>query len=148
MITPRSFKPYHGCFGRFQGRLETPVDLHSGDWIEAVGKRGKEKKRSLRLARSVALGPSNNQAGTNLKSGRGTKSYILIGGNQARVPSSGIVYSCPGVKGTVTVENSGKRNPQREQNLNLGTKKHKVKFKNSSKFKRGTRKPLLNLRNG
>jgi hypothetical protein len=82
MITPRSFKPYHGCFSRFQGRLETPVDLHSGDWIEAVGKRGKDKKRSTRFARSVFLGPSNNQAGTNLKSGRGTKSYILIGGNQ------------------------------------------------------------------
>jgi len=119
MITPRSFKPYHGCFGRFQGCLEMPVDCHSGEWIEVVGKRGKEK-RSTRFARSVALGPSNNQAGTILTSGCGTRSYVLIGGNQVRVPSS--------VKGTVTVENSGKRNPQRKQNLKLGTKKHKVKF--------------------
>jgi hypothetical protein len=128
MITPRSFKPYHDCFGRFQGRLETPADLHSGDWIEVVGKRGKEKKRSTRFAHSVALGPSNNQAGTNLKSGRDAKSYVLIGGNQVRVPSSGIEYSCPGAKVAVTVENSGKRTPQRKQNLKLGTKKHKVKF--------------------
>jgi len=122
------FKPYHGCFGRFQGRLETPVDLHSGDWIEVAGKRRKEKKRSRKFACSVALGQSNNQAGTNLKSGHGTKSYVLIGGNQVRVPSSGIAYSCPDVKGTVTVENSGKRNPQRKHNLKLETKKHKVKF--------------------
>jgi len=145
MITPRSFKPYHGCFGRFQGRLETPVDLHSGDWIEVVGKRGKEKKRSTRFARSVALGPSNNQAGTNLKSGRGTKSYVLIGGNQVRVPSSGIAYSCPGAKGTVTVENSGKRNPQRKQNLKLGTKKHKVKFQKWQQVQKGNKKTFAEL---
>jgi len=127
MITPRSFKTYHGCFGRFQGCLETPVDCHSGEWIEVVGKREKEK-RSTRFACSVVLGPSNNQAGTNLKSGRGTRSYVLIGGNQVQVPSSGIAYLCPGVKGTVTSENSVKRNPQRKQNLKLETKKHKVKF--------------------
>jgi hypothetical protein len=61
MITPRSFKPYHCCFGRFQGCLESPVDCHSGEWIEVIGKGGKEK-RSTRFACSVALGLSNNQA--------------------------------------------------------------------------------------
>ena len=145
MITPRSFRPYHGCFGRFQGRLETPVDLHSGDWIEVVGKRRKKKKRSTRFARSVALGPSNNQAGTNLKSGRGTKSYVLIGGNQVRVPSSGIAYSCPGAKGTVIVENSGKRIPQRKQNLKLGTKKHKVKFQKWQQVQKRNKKTFAEL---
>ena len=52
----------------------------------------------------------------------------MIGGNQVRVLSSGITYSSPDAKGTVTVASSGKSNPERKQNLKLGTKKHKVKF--------------------
>jgi len=124
-LPPRSFKPYHhGHFGRFQGFLETPVDYHSGKWIEVVGKRGKEK-RSRKFAWSVALGPSNNQVGTNLKLGRGTRSYILIGGNQVQVPSSGIASSCPGVKGTITIENS--------RIWNLGPRKARSSFKYGSK---------------
>jgi hypothetical protein len=67
MNTPKSFKPYHGCFGRFQGCLETLENFHSGEWTEVVGKIGKNM-RSKRFARSVALGPSNNQARTNLRS--------------------------------------------------------------------------------
>jgi hypothetical protein len=57
-----------------------PVDCHLGEWIEVIGKRGKEK-RSRQLACSVALHPSNGQVGINLKLGRGRKSYVLIGGN-------------------------------------------------------------------
>ena len=43
------------------------ANFNSGEWTEVVGKRGK-KLKSKRFACSVALGPSNNQAGTNLRS--------------------------------------------------------------------------------
>jgi hypothetical protein len=82
MITPKSFKPHHGCFGRFQGCLDTPVNFNSGEWTEVAGKRGK-KKRSKRFAHSVALGPSNNEAGTNLRSAHAVpKSHVMSRGNQ------------------------------------------------------------------
>jgi len=68
MMPPRSFKPYHGWFDTFQGHLEIPVDLHSGVWLEVVDKKGKAKKKSRRFACSFALGPRNNQIGTDLKS--------------------------------------------------------------------------------
>ena len=67
MHTYKSFKPYHGCFGRFQGCLDISANFNPGEWTEVVGKKGK-KMRSKKFARSVALGPSNNQAGTNLRS--------------------------------------------------------------------------------
>jgi hypothetical protein len=54
MITPKSFKPYHGCFGRLQGCLARSANFNSGECIEVVGKKGK-KKRSKRFAHSVAL---------------------------------------------------------------------------------------------
>jgi hypothetical protein len=63
MQTHKSFKPYHGCFGRFQGHLDISSNFNPGEWTEVVGKKGKWM-RSKRFARSVALGPSNNQAGT------------------------------------------------------------------------------------
>jgi hypothetical protein len=50
MNTPKSYKPYHGCFGRFQGRLDRSASFNSGEWVEVVGKKEK-KKRSKRFAR-------------------------------------------------------------------------------------------------
>jgi hypothetical protein len=68
MNAPKSFKPYHGCFGRFQGCLDISANFNPGEWTEAVGKKGK-RMRSKRFAHSVAIGPSNiSQAGTNLRS--------------------------------------------------------------------------------
>ncbi len=82
MNTPKSFKHFHGCLGRFQGCLETPVNFNSGEWVEVVGKRGK-KKRSKKFACSVALGPRANQAGTNLRSAHAVPmSHVMCGGNQ------------------------------------------------------------------
>lgn len=40
MHTPKSFKPYHGCFGRFQGRLDISANFNPGEWTEVVGKKG------------------------------------------------------------------------------------------------------------
>ncbi len=59
MNTPKPFKPYHGCFSRFQGCLDTPANFNSEEWTEVVGTR-EQKMRSKRFARSLALGPSNN----------------------------------------------------------------------------------------
>ncbi len=88
MITPKSSKPYHGCFGRFQGCLGRPANLNSGEWVEVVGKREKEK-RSKRFAHSVAFGPNNNQAGSNLRSAHAVPmSHVVSGDNQVRVPST------------------------------------------------------------
>ncbi len=67
MNTPKSFKPYHGCFSRFQGHLDISAIFNPGEWTEVVCNKGK-RMRSKRFAHSVALGPSNNQAGTNLRS--------------------------------------------------------------------------------
>jgi uncharacterized Zn finger protein (UPF0148 family) len=69
----------------------------------------------------------------------------LIGRSQVRVPSPGITYSCPGVKRTVTVENSGKRSPQRKQNLKPGTKKHKVKFQKWQQVQKRNKKTFAEL---
>ncbi len=81
MITSKSFKPYHGCFGRFQGCLDRSANFNSGKWVEVVGKKGK-KKRSKRFACSLALGPSNDQAGTNLRSPHAVPmSQMMSGGN-------------------------------------------------------------------
>jgi hypothetical protein len=66
MHTAKSFKPYHGCFGRFQGCLDISAIFNSEEWPEIVNQKGK-RMRSKSFARSVALGPSNNQAGTNLR---------------------------------------------------------------------------------
>jgi hypothetical protein len=60
MNTLKSFKPYHGCFGRFQGCLDRSASFNSGEWVDVVGKKGK-KKRSKRFARSVALGPAKTR---------------------------------------------------------------------------------------
>jgi hypothetical protein len=58
------------------------ANFNSGEWTEVVGKRGK-KKRSTRFAHSVALGPSNNQAGTNLRSAHAVPmSHEMSGCNQ------------------------------------------------------------------
>jgi hypothetical protein len=82
MNTRKSFKPYHGCFGRFQGHLYVSANFNPGEWTEVVGKKGK-KMRSKRFARTVALGPSNNQAGTNLRSAHAVPmSHVMSGGNQ------------------------------------------------------------------
>jgi hypothetical protein len=81
MNTSNLFKHYHGCFGRFQGGLDTPAHFNSGEWTEVVGKRRK-KMRSKRFACSVALGISNNQAGTNLRSTPAVAmSHVMSGGN-------------------------------------------------------------------
>ena len=82
MHTPKSFKPYHGCFGRFQGRLDISANFNPGEWTGVVGKKGK-RMRSKRFACSVVLGPSNNQAGTNLRSAHAVPmSHVMSGGNQ------------------------------------------------------------------
>ncbi len=126
MNTPKSFKPYHGCLGRFQGRLDRSASFNSGEWVKVVGKKGK-KKRSKRFARSVALGPSNNQAGTNLRSSHAVPmSHVMSGGNQVRVPSTGFAYFDPGVKRTVAVGKGGK-NPPKRNFVKLGSKKQQVK---------------------
>jgi hypothetical protein len=49
------------------------VDHHLEELIEAIHNKLKKEKRRKRIACSVALGPSNNQAGTNLKSGHGVR---------------------------------------------------------------------------
>jgi hypothetical protein len=126
MNTPKSFKPYHGCFGRFQGCLDRSAHFNSGEWAEVVGKRGK-KMRSKIFTRSVALGPSNNQAGTNLRSARTVPmSHVMSGGNQVQVFSTGFAYSSLGVKRTVSIGNGG-RNPPKRNFVKLGNKKQKVK---------------------
>jgi hypothetical protein len=82
MNIPKSFKPYHGCFGRFQGCLDISANFSPGEWTEMVGKKGK-KTRSKRFAHSVALGPSKNQAGTNLRSTHTVPmSLVMSEGNQ------------------------------------------------------------------
>jgi hypothetical protein len=93
MTTPKSFKPHHGCFSRFHGCLGRLVDLHLGEWIEAVSTEERKKRRSTRFTHCVAFGPSNNQARTNLTRGHGMTNYVMIGGSQVWVPSSGITYS-------------------------------------------------------
>jgi hypothetical protein len=80
MNTPKSFKHYHGCIIRFQGCLDISANLSPGEWTEVVGKKGK-RMRCKRTACSVALGPSNNQAGTNLRSVHaGPMSHVMSGG--------------------------------------------------------------------
>jgi hypothetical protein len=96
MHTPKSFKSYHGCFGRFQGHLYISANFNPEKWTEVVGKKGK-RMRCKRCACSVALGPSNNQAGTNLRSAHaGPMSHVMSGGNQAQAPSTGLNFSGPG----------------------------------------------------
>ena len=113
MNTPKSYKPYHGCFGRFQGRLDRSASFNSGEWVEVVGKKGK-KKRSKRFACSVALGPCNNQAGTNLRSAHAVPmSHVMSGGNQVQVPSTGFTFSGLDVKRTASI-GSGGINSKRE----------------------------------
>ncbi len=108
----RDARSDHGCFGRFQGCLDISANFNPGEWTEVVGKKGK-KMRSKSFARSVALGPSNNQAGTNLRSAHAVPmSHVMSGGNQVRVPSTGFAYSGPGVKRTVSTGN-GERTPQK-----------------------------------
>jgi hypothetical protein len=144
MITPKSFIPYHGCFGRFQGCRETPVNFNSGEWIEVVGKRGK-KKRSERFACSVALGPSNNQAGTNLKSAHAeSMSHVMSGGNQVRVPSTGFAYSGLGIKRTVAIGNGG-RNPPKRIFVKLGSKKQQVKHQKGQKAQKDNKRNFAEL---
>ncbi len=95
--------------------------------LQFRSKRGK-KKRSKRFACSVALGPSNNQAGTNLRSAHAVSmSHVMSGGNQVQVPSTGFAYSSPGVKRTVAIGNGG-RNPPKRNFVKLGSKKQQVKF--------------------
>ncbi len=144
MNTPKSFKPYHGCFGRFQGHLDRSANFNSGEWVEVVGKKGK-KKRSKRFARSVALGPSNNQARINLRSAHAVPmSHVLSGGNQVPVPSTGFAYFGPGVKRTVAVGNGG-RNPPKRNFVKLGNRTQQSK---RQKWQGMTREPLQNLRSG
>jgi hypothetical protein len=82
MNTLKSLKPYHGCFSRFQGCLDISANLNPGEWTELVGKKRK-RMRSKRFACSVALGPSNNQVGTNLRSAHAAAmSHVMNGGNQ------------------------------------------------------------------
>jgi hypothetical protein len=101
-------------------------NFNSGEWVEVVGKKGK-KKRSKRFAHSVALGPSNNQAGTNLRSAHAVPmSHVMSGGNQVRVPSTGFTYVGLGVKRTVAGGNGG-RNPPKRNFVKLGSKKKQVK---------------------
>ncbi len=78
--------------------------------------------RSKKFARSVALGPSNNQAGTTLRSAHAVPmSHVMSGGNQVRVPSSGFAYSGPGVKRTTSIGNGG-RNPPKRNFVKLGNR--------------------------
>jgi hypothetical protein len=73
--------------------LDISANLNPGEWTEVVGKKGK-KMKSKKSARSVASGPSNNQAGTNLRSAHAVPmSHVMSGGNQVRVPSTGFAYS-------------------------------------------------------
>ena len=144
MNTPKSFKPYHGCFGRFQGRLDRSASFNSGEWVEVVGKKGK-KKRSKRFACSVALGPSNNQAGTNLRSAHAVPmSHVMSGGNQVRVPSTGFAYFGPGVKRTVAVGNGGK-NPPKRSFVKLGSRKQQVKRQKWQRVQRNNKRTLAAL---
>jgi hypothetical protein len=107
MNTPKSFKPYHGCFGWFKGCLDISANFNTGEWTEVVGKKGKGM-RSKRFACSVTLGPRNNQAGTNLRSAHAVPmSHVMSGGNQVLVPSTGFAYSGPGFKRTVSSGNGG-----------------------------------------
>jgi hypothetical protein len=131
MHTPRSFKPYHGCFGRFQGNLDTLANFNPGEWTKVVGKK-RNRMRSKRFAHSVAFGPSNNHAGTNLRSAHAVPtSRVASGGNQVQVPSTGFAYSGPGVKRTASIGNEG-RNPPNRNFVKLGNRKQKVKQEQDS----------------
>jgi hypothetical protein len=144
MHTPKSFKLYHGCFGRFQGHLDRSAHFNSGEWTEVVGKRGK-KMRSKRFSCSVDLGPSNNQAGTNLRSAHAVPmSHVISGGNQVRVPSSGFAYSCPGVKRTVSIGNGG-RNPPKRSFVKLGNRQQKVKQEQWKRVQRNNKRTFTEL---
>jgi hypothetical protein len=122
MNSPMSFKPYYGCFARLQGHLNTPENFNSGEWTEVVGKRGKQM-RSKRFACSVALGPSNIQAGTNLRSTHAVvMSHVMSGNNQVQVPSTGSAYFGLG-KRTATIRNGEKKT--RRNFVKLGNRKNR-----------------------
>jgi hypothetical protein len=82
--------------------------------------------RSKRFAHSVALGPSKNQAGTNLRSAHAVAmSNLISGGNQVQYPSTGFTYYGPGVKRTATIGNGGRTPPPpRRDFVKLGSRKH------------------------
>ncbi len=144
MNTSKSFKPYHGCFGRFQGCLDRSASFNSGELIEVVGKKGK-KKRSKRFARSVALGPSNNQAGTNLRSAHAVPmSHVMSGGNQVRAPSSGFPYFGLGVKRAVAIGNGG-GNPPKRNFVKLGNWKQQVKRQKWQRVQRNNKRTFAKL---
>ena len=144
MNTPKSFKPYHGCFGRFQGRLDISANFNPGEWTEVVGKTGK-RMRSKMFSRSVALDPSNNQAGTNLRSAHAVPmSHVMSGGDQVRVPSSGFTYSGPGVKRTASIGNGG-RNPPKRNFVKLGNRKQKVKQEKWKRVQRNNKRTFTEL---
>jgi hypothetical protein len=144
MITPKSFKPYHGCFGRFQGCLDRPASFNSGEWTAVVGKRGK-KKRSKRFACSVALGPSNNLVGTNLRSAYAVPMiHVSSGSNQVQVPSTGFTYFGLSVKRTVAIGNGGK-NPPKRNFVKLGSRKQQVKDQKWQRVQRNNKRTFAEL---
>jgi hypothetical protein len=144
MHTSKSFKPYHGYFGRLQERLDISANFNPGEWTEVVGKKGK-KMRSKRFARSVALGPSNNQSGTNLRSAHAVPmSHVMSGGNQVRVPSSGFAYSGQGLKRTVSIGNGG-RNPPKRSFVKLGNRKQEVKQEQWKRVQRNNKRSFTEL---
>ncbi len=60
--------------------------------------------RNKRFSHSVALGPSINQAGTNLRSAHAVSmSHVMSGGNQVQVPSAEFTYSGLGAKRAVAI---------------------------------------------
>jgi hypothetical protein len=144
MNTPKSFKPYHGCFGRFQGHLGISANFNPEERNEVVGKKGK-KMKSKWFARSVALGPSNTEAGTNLRSAHAVPmSHVMSGSNQVRLPSTGFIYSGPGVKRTASIGNGGKNSPKINF-VKLVNRKQKVKQEQWKRVQRNKKRSFTEL---
>jgi hypothetical protein len=70
MNTPKSFKPYHGCFDRFQGCLDISANFNPGEiFIDNrsavdMGATFKDTQRTLHMMRRyhyVREGVENNQ---------------------------------------------------------------------------------------
>ncbi len=94
---------------------------------------------------SVAVGPSNNQAGTDLRSAHALPmSHVMSGGNQVRVPSTGFAYFGPGVKRTVAIGNGGS-NPPKRNFVKFGSRKQQVKCQKWQRVQKNNKRTFAKL---